>query len=406
MQKLIIIASLILAFTSCDDSGKKGTFELKGNFTNSKGETIYLEKFSGQAPVVVDSTEVDEKGDFSFNNYDPKIGFYRIRVNEQNFAMLVLDSADKIKVTGNIADLGNTYKVEGSAETDLFMKYNDLSRVMRSRTDSLQQAFQTMIIDMGLDKMQAINPELAAKRGDSLSKTMEGPYMAIVDSENAKLAEVVKKNTDKYASILAVQALNPEKYFELFVDLDKNLMKKFSSNQNVLQFHEMIKKNKEMMEKKKAVEIGKEAPEINLPDVTGKELALSSFRGKVVLIDFWASWCGPCRKEMPTVVQAYKKYKDKGFEIYGVSLDKASEEWMEAIKQDGITWPQVSDLKYWECEAARDYGISGIPFTVLLDKTGKIIAKNLRGAQLDKAIELALAGKPIPPSAEEGETVR
>src|ERR1041385_7655296 len=125
MQKLIIAAALF-ALTSCDEPGKKSAFELKGNFTNSKGETIYLEKLSGQQPVVVDSTTVDEKGDFAFKNYDPKIGFYRVKVSDQSFAMLVLDSADKVTLTGNINDLGNTYKVEGSPETILFMKYNDL----------------------------------------------------------------------------------------------------------------------------------------------------------------------------------------------------------------------------------------------------------------------------------------
>lgn len=384
MQKLIIASALLVAFTACKDGGRKGSFELKGNFTNSKGETIYLEKLAGQKPVVVDSTQVDEKGDFEFNNYDPKIGFYRIKVNEQNFAMLVLDSADKVHVTGNIADLGNTYKVEGSAETKLFMEYNELSKKDRIRMDSLTNVFQNMAAMLGLDQLQQTNPELAAKRGDSLSKTLEGPYMAILDASTARMAQVIKKNTDKFASIMAIQALDPDKYFDLFVELDKNLYKKYPSNQNILMFHDIVSKSMALGE-------GKEAPEINLPDVNGNPVALSSLRGKIVLIDFWASWCGPCRKEMPNVVKAYNKYKDKGFEIYGVSLDQEKDKWVAAIKDEGITWPQVSDLKYWECEAARAYNVQGIPFAVLIDKQGKIIAKNLRGEELEKAIEKALA---------------
>ncbi len=398
MQKLLIIAAALFAFTSCDESTKKSAFELKGNFTNSKGETIYLEKLSGQQPVIVDSTTVDEKGDFAFTNYDPKIGFYRLKVTDQSFAMLVLDSADKITLTGNISDLGNTYKVQGSAETDLFMQYNQLSRGMQTRRDSLTQAFQMAAVALGLDKLQATNPELAGKRGDSLSKTMEVPYMAIIESENAKLAAVIEKNTDKFASIIAIQALDPERYFKIFVALDQNLLKKYPNNQNILMFHDMVSKSM-------AINVGNEAPDINLPDPSGKDIALSSLRGKVVLIDFWASWCKPCRAEMPNVVKIYKKYKDKGFEIYGVSLDQAKEAWVEAIQQDGITWPQVSDLKYWECVAARLYNVQGIPFTVLLDKEGKILAKNLRGEELDKAVELALAGKPVS-SGDGGETVK
>jgi peroxiredoxin len=395
MQKLFILSLALFALTACDEPGKKGPFELKGNFTNSKGETIYLEKLSGQQPVVVDSTVVDEKGDFAFNNYDPKIGFYRVKVNDQSFAMLVLDSADKVTLTGNIADLGNTYKVEGSNETALFMKYNELSRGMQIRRDSLTQAFQSAAMSLGLDKLQTVNPELAAKRGDSLTKTMEGPYMSIIEAENAKLADVISKNTDKFASIIAIQALDPEKYFKVFVDLDANLLKKYPNNQNILMFHDMVSKSM-------AITVGREAPEINLPDPSGKDIALSSLRGKIVLIDFWASWCKPCRAEMPNVVKTYKKYKDKGFEIYGVSLDQAKENWVEAIQQDGITWPQVSDLKYWECVAARLYNVQGIPFTVLVDKEGKILGKNLRGEELDKAVELALAGKPIEAGKGEG----
>ena len=135
------------------------------------------------------------------------------------------------------------------------------------------------------------------------------------------------------------------------------------------------------------VNIGDVAPDINLPGPDGKPVSLYSLRGKYVMIDFWASWCGPCRRENPNVVNVYNKFKDKGLEIYGVSLDAKKDQWVAAIEQDGLPWIHVSDLMYWNSVVVPQYQIQGIPATVLLDKEGKIIARDLRGAQLEQKLE-------------------
>ena len=369
MYKSIICVGIVALLASCDSSKNGGSFELKGNFTNSKGETIYLEKLSSAQPVLIDSVVIDEKGDFEFSNYQPKIGFYRIKVDAQNFAMLVLDSADKVKITGNIKDLGNSYKVEGSVETKLFMEYNEISKARDLRLDSLNKAFQLVMEGSKMD----------SKKMDSLSQIFETPYNAIVSTSSEMVIDKLKKNTSMYSSLIAVQALEPDKYADVYKLLDEGLSKKFPNDNNVKMFHGMVSSMQ-------ATSIGSMAPDIVLNSPEGKEIALSSFKGKVVLVDFWASWCGPCRKEMPNVVKAYAKFKDKGFEIFGVSLDKEGDRWVEAIKNDGITWPQVSDLKHWESDVVRLYNIQGIPYTVLLDREGKILAKNLRGAELEQKL--------------------
>jgi len=368
MYRSIICLGVVAVFASCD-SKKAGSFELKGNFINTHGEMLYLEKLSGQQPVVVDSTVIDEKGDFAFTNYTPHIGFYRVKSTAQNFAMLVLDTADKVSVTGNLKDLGNSYKVEGSPETKLFMEYNNISKERDLRLDSLNKAFQQMMETSKMD----------SKKMDSLSKIFEAPYNAIVESSNVTLVKKIKDNSTMYSSLIAIQALEPDKFADLYKSLDEGLNKKFASDNNVKMFHGVVVSMQ-------ATTIGQTAPDITLPSPDGKEISLSSLRGKIVLVDFWASWCGPCRKEMPNVVKAYAKFMDKGFEIFGVSLDKEKARWVEAIAKDGITWPQVSDLMEWQSQVVKMYNIQGIPYTVLLDREGKIIAKNLRGEELEQKL--------------------
>ena len=378
MKKLSLLAFAAITLYSCSssDSGNTSGFEIKGNLSNSKGEAIYLEKLSQQGVAAVDSATINEKGEFLMNHYSPSIGFYRLRISNANFAMLVLDSAQKVTITADARDLGNTFNADGSPDTKLFLEYNKLAQGQKVRTDSLENIFRTAMVTLKLDSLRA----------DSLSKVLQKPYEVTVSQYSEILAKKIKENPNSFASIMAIQQLRPEEYLDVYKVLDKGLSEKYPDNKDIKSYHGMVQQAAMMVERTDAIKVGAEAPELILPMPNDKDLALSSLRGKVVLVDFWASWCGPCRKELPNVKRAYAKYKNKGFEILGVSLDKDRAAWLEAISSEALTWPQVSDLKFWQSEACQIYAVQSIPYTVLIDKEGKIIATNLRGADLDKKL--------------------
>ncbi|MBP7497679.1 MAG: TlpA family protein disulfide reductase, partial [Bacteroidales bacterium] len=195
-----------------------------------------------------------------------------------------------------------------------------------------------------------------------------------------KIKDFILANLTSMAGLVFIDKLNPDLYGDLYIKYDSSLTKNYKNNPFIEQFNQHV-------EKALRLAIGKVAPEIEETDTAGKKVKLSSLRGKVVLIDFWASWCGPCRRESPNMVRIYNKYKSKGFEIFGVSLDKNKESWLSAIKKDNLKWTHISDLGYWDSRPGRAYSVSSIPYTVLIDDKGRILAKGLRGEELEEKLE-------------------
>ncbi|NCD70487.1 redoxin domain-containing protein [Mucilaginibacter sp. R11] len=229
---------------------------------------------------------------------------------------------------------------------------------------------------------EAQRATLAQQQSAEYQNMMQARFKAAQSEQEGILMNFVKANPKSYLSLLALSSLggpsaDPAPLLPLYNALDLSLKETEAGKQLETSLNGL-----------KATAIGAMAPDFTQPDADGKPVKLSSFRGKYVLVDFWASWCGPCRQENPNVVKAFNKYKDKNFTILGVSLDKpgAKDAWQSAIKSDGLAWTQVSDLKFWDNEAAALYFVRAIPQNFLIDPQGKIIGKNLRGADLDNKL--------------------
>ncbi|MBL0328494.1 MAG: AhpC/TSA family protein [Bacteroidetes bacterium] len=366
------IAVSVLLFSACSNPNNESSsgFELKGKFGNAHGDTLYLELMATDGLKKVDTAILDENGEFTMNPVIPEIGFYRLKTNDRNFATLIFEPNQKVNITGDVADLGNTYNVEGSEDSKLFWEINLASAESYRKRDSLQKMFQAFVNMTQMDSL----------RIDSMSNELEKPYTQLVNDHNQFLKTFIEKHASSFASLAAIQQLQPDEFMDTYFKLDDGLFAKYPNSPYIKAFHDGVSSSRKLA-------IGTLAPEINMNTPEEKPLALSSLKGKVVLIDFWASWCGPCRAENPNVVKAYNKYKSKGFDIYSVSLDKDMEKWKQAIKADGLTWKNhVCDFKFWQSPVVALYNFNAIPTNVLIDKEGNILAKNLRGEALEEKL--------------------
>lgn len=312
------------------------------------------------------------------NTYEKKIrltqpGYYRLSFYGRQFVTFILDRSNlEINVDGN--DPSGFFEVKGSPDQDLILKVQEVMNNVQSSPDMIKLEEEFAVASSNQDVVRITE--------------LQNEYMKIVGRGHDVVAGMLQDQPASLAVINLLQQnnlLDRDKYFDLYISTAEKLKKEWPDYEVAKQFIEMV-------DKMKATAIGQVSPEIEMPNPDGQIIKLSSLRGKYVLVDFWAKWCGPCRRENPNVVRAYQKYKDKGFEVFGVSLDRNKEDWVQAINEDGLAWTHVSDLKYFDSQAAHDYNISAIPFSILLDPEGKIIAKNLRGAALDKKLEEVLGG--------------
>lgn len=363
---------LILSLYACKEKDQK--VDLKINLVNNtEKQSVFLDliEMDGSAPVTLDTAVIDKgKGTISLTGatVDPQV-VYMIRFEKDQVYFLMIPDQREITIDADWA-LPADYKTNSPGSNSF--------RSLLSNFNTRIQEIETLrngILGMG-NQMDSARVYAEQNYRNSLTKT--GEYL-LAYADTAKTPAVAL-----YAIELSRNVITPD---QIKSTVEK-LAKRFSSSPKITQLAKQF--TAENIVQEPVDLLGKEAPDFTLADTEGKNISLKSLRGKYVLVDFWASWCKPCRMENPNVVEAYAKFKNKNFTILGVSLDKDKASWMRAIQDDRLDWKHVSDLKYWSSDVVPLYNIEGIPFNVLLDPNGIVIAKDLRGTELHKKLSEVL----------------
>ncbi|MBL7828677.1 MAG: TlpA family protein disulfide reductase [Saprospiraceae bacterium] len=358
MKKIFLFALIAVLFASCGESGQSLNGSIKG--ANNLQVTLDQVFFDRNNTVSLGKATCDSEGKFKLKVETPiEEGLFRLTIGAKR-VFFILDGKEKnVDISGDINTIDKMDLSINGSET--FVCYNNI----------IKQLINNQV-------KNADEAKVAVSKG--CTPLMRAFLATQVFGQNAPLFIDELKKYNKELSDALPGSPYANSYATMVSQLEQQLAQQTGAGAAGAG------------EEAGPIQVGMQAPEISLPDPKGKTRSLSSLRGKVVLLDFWASWCGPCRRANPHVVETYKKYKSKGFEVFSVSLDRpdGKEKWLQAIQQDGLLWDNhVSDLKFWDCAPAQTYGVRSIPRTFLIDRTGKIIALNPRDnleAELTKAL--------------------
>ena len=362
MKKFLFLSAIAVIFAACQN---KSEYTVQGNITgeNFEGQQVFFEKWTDSIMVSVDSTTIVD-GAFKIKGEtdSPVLRFLTIGDKESKIRTMLMVEPGKINVTYD-----STFHISGSATNDAYTAFNTKQNELNTKIRTLSDQYNAA--------------ESNGTMNETLEEELTSAFNKTADESKAINYEFIKANIDnelgQYLFMVSSSMFEPEQQKEILALTNED----YKARKN-------IKRVVDRLEAMEAVAIGNNFIDFTMKNPAGEYVSLSDYagKGKYVFIDFWAAWCGPCRNEMPNVVEAYKKYKSKGLEIVGVSLDKDHDKWIQGIKDLNMTWPQMSDLKLWESEVVGLYAIQSIPHTILLDKEGKIIAKDLRGKMLDEKL--------------------
>ncbi len=365
-------------FTACEQNNSTKTFAVNGTFKHAPTNKIYLAElpFGSTHRTILDSASLDTAGKFSLKTIAKGEGIYQLFI-ENGPGIMLINDAEKLSIQADANNLSHYTIDGGTANQNLQKMFGDYLSA-----DSLLQNSKA-----ALDTVE--KKQMKAAEKDSLVNLAKFE----VDNRVKKLTTIASNFINNETNGTAVYfALGMSKKLMPEADWNKLLqssLTKFPHHPGLMMMN-VSANSANSMDKQGLELVGKPVPDITLPDTSGKNVSVASFKGKWLLIDFWASWCAPCRHENPNVVKAFKQFSTKKFTILGVSLDEKRENWLQAIHQDGLTWTQVSDLQMWKSQAVTVYNFNGIPFNILVDPNGVVNSVNLQGDSLINKLVLVL----------------
>jgi peroxiredoxin len=378
MKKIIkyiggpILVTLFL-LTSSSLAQPQNGYHIKGVLTDVSNGIIYLEK-SGVDQVKRDSAKIVNHK-FEFRGRATDLAFYSLYLGDRKKSTQLLLENTALTFTGQSDSLFKAKVTGGPIYTTYLSFYSVDWKPVTAKAGEIYK------------RMDVAEKDGTMKQNPAIRKGFDEEFRALGVLNDTVVNAYVRKNRNSIASAMVIL----DRYINYpYFGNARALMPLLSKEVQQSSFGKQIYAALALDEKTAK---GKQAPVFAMEDVDGKKVNLTDFKGKYVLVDFWASWCGPCRKENPNVVAAYKKYHDKGFEILGVSLDSSKEAWLKAIQTDGLIWHHVSDLKGWKNEAAALYGVKSVPASFLIGPDGKVIGKDLRGSELHQKLESIFASK-------------
>ena len=390
--RILVILMACMGFSVSCQTHKKGTFTVSGTFRNADKlsaiagpiSKVYLEEVAygkDQPPLILDSTKLPvTSGSFSLTGAAKTQEIFEVVFGNNAIAVPLINDAPEVRINVDLGKQDDFYTVSGSEASG---QLRELISIFGKKNYEVEKSMAD------LDSLKQANAS------DSLLLSATAAKNNAIQDLNVYLKQVVNTNTNATICALALSWASRSFTRSDFEASLSDLVKKYPENGTLSALKQSYDVQKEQMarQEERSQEnswVGKQAPDFALPDANGHIVSLASFKGKYLLVDFWASWCGPCRAENPNVVHAYDEFKGKNFAILGVSLDKEKDAWQEAVRSDKLGWTQVSDLKYWDSKAVKTFNFEGIPFNLLIDPQGKVIAQGLRGEDLENKLKEVL----------------